>query len=166
MVSKPWLFFFSRMLSIVYYPKSPPRIFGISDELLFLRLLVSSCNWKYLYTCYWANIHSPKRNREYVYTDFHQNIIDVWKTTWYFIFEKNISRQTCWKAGTQSQKGLKSESLTMSAGCHCFHSIYRKDMRTEEIPITFILYGYVILNRCRRDTGEILASVLFMCQNM
>ena len=123
------------------------------------------CCGNYLYTCYWANIHSPKRNREYVYTDFHQNIIDVWKTTWYFIFEKNISRQTCWKAGTQSQKGLKSESLTRSAGYRCFHIIYRKDVKTEEISITFILYRWVILKKCSRDTG-IFGQVSFLYAKM
>ena len=38
---------------------------------------------------------------------------------------KPVERQ-----GAQSQKGLKSESLTMSAGCHCFHIniIYGKDV--------------------------------------
>ena len=35
MVPKPWLFFFSKIPSIVYYPQSPPRIFSTSDELLF-----------------------------------------------------------------------------------------------------------------------------------
>ena len=38
-------------------------------------------------------------------------------------------------------------------------------MRTEEIPITsIILYGCVILKNRSRDTGRILASVLFVCK--
>ena len=42
--------------------------------------------------------------------------------------------------GRQSQKRLKSESLTRSAGCNCFYIIYGKDVKAEEISITFILY--------------------------
>ena len=33
-------FLFPQYFPIVYYPQSPPRIFGTSDELLFPRLLV------------------------------------------------------------------------------------------------------------------------------
>ena len=40
-----------------------------------------------------------------------------------------------------------------------------QEQRTEEIPITsIILYGCVILKNRSRDTGRILASVLFVCK--
>ena len=45
-MARTMAFLFPQYSPIVYYPQSPPRIFGTSDELLFPRLLVWLCNWK------------------------------------------------------------------------------------------------------------------------
>ena len=76
-----------------------------------------------------------------------KKIIDVRKTTWYVFFEKMkiILKANLLKGRDAKPEGAKVRKFDQVSRLHCFHIIYGKDVKTEEISITFILYRCVIL---------------------
>ena len=67
---------------------------------------------------------------------------------------------------TYTGNTLLQKSLTRSAGCHCFHIIYGKDVKMEEISINFIQYNCVILKKCSKGTGRFWLVSFLYAKNM
>ena len=77
---------------------------------------------------------------------FLKKIIDVRKTAWYGLLKKeNILKANLLKGRDAKPEGAKVRKFDQVSRLHCFHIIYGKDVKTEEISITFILYRCVIL---------------------
>ena len=99
--------------------------------------------------------------------DFFKKIIDMQKTTCYFIFEKMeiILKANLLKGRDAKPEGAKVRKFDQVSRLPLFPYHIWKNVKTEEISITFILYRCVILKKCSRDTG-IFWQVSFLYAKM
>ena len=101
---------------------------------------------------------------------FFKNILDARKTTWYFIFGK---MEIILKANLLKGRDAKPEGAKVRKFDHVsrlplfsYHHIWKKCENGRDSNNFYTIYGCVILKKCSRDTGRILAGVLFVCQNI
>ena len=84
---------------------------------------------------------------------------------WYGLLKKEIILKANLLKGRDAKpEGAKVRKFDQVSRLHCFHIIYGKDVKTEEISITFILYRCVILKKYSRDTGRDFGRCPFCMQ--
>ena len=72
----------------------------------------------------------------------------------FFKKKEIILKANLLKGRDAKPEGAKVRKFDQVSRLHCFHIIYGKDVKTEEISITFILYRCVILEKYSRDTDR------------
>ena len=97
---------------------------------------------------------------------FKKKIIDVRKTAWYGLLKKEIILKANLLKGRDAKpEGAKVRKFDQVSRLPLFPYHIWKNVKTEEISITFILYRCVILKKCSRDTG-IFWQVSFLYAKM